>query len=81
MSPVVATETTEMCKSFKEVFQIANSPSVQFLTPNTFTERSFVTNTTFVFATCKLATCMFSPPIMIKVALKCTWMNRFKYFI
>ena len=45
---------------------------VQFLTSYTFAERDFVTYTVFLFATCKFATCMFSPPNMIKVVLKCS---------
>ena len=81
MPPSVAFETTEMFKSFKEVLRIASSPSVQFLTPYTFAERGFVINTMFVFATCKFATCMLSPPNMIKVELKCTWMSRLKCLI
>ena len=70
MSPVVAIETTEMFKGFKEVLRIASLPSVQFLTPNTFAERGFITNIMFVFTTCKFATCMFSPPNMIKSSVK-----------
>ena len=72
MSPAVAFEITEMFKSFKEVLRIASLPSVQFLTSYTFAERGFVTYTMFGFAACKFATCMFSPPIMIKVVLKFT---------
>ena len=78
---VVAFKTTEMFKSFKKVFRILSSQSVQFLTSYTSAEKGFVTYTMFVFATCRFATCMFSPPNMIKVALKCTWMSRFKCLI
>ena len=70
----IAFETTE-------ILRIASSPSVQFLTPNTFAERGFVTYTIFVFATCKFATCIFSPPNMIKEVLKCTCMSTFKCLI
>ena len=67
MPPVVVFETAEMFKCFKNVSRIASSPSVQSLPSYTFAERGFATYTMYVFATCKFATCMFSPPNMIKV--------------
>ena len=43
-----------------------------------FRERDFDTHTMSVFAACKFLTCMFSPPNMIKVHYKCTWMSTLK---
>ena len=74
-------KNNEMFKRFKEVLRIASSPSVQFLTAYTFAGSGSVTYTMFGFAACKFAICMFLPPIMIKVVLKCAWMSRFKCLI
>ena len=63
----VAFEATKMFKCFKNVSRNASLPSVQFLASCTFAERGFTTYTIYVFATCKFATSMFSPPNMIKV--------------
>ena len=81
MPPGVAFEATEMFKCFKKVSRIASLPYVQFLASYTFAKRGFTTYAMYVFATCKFATSMFSPPNMIKVVLKCTWLSTFKRLI
>ena len=67
MPPVVAFEATEMFKCFKKVSRIASLTSVQFLASYTSAKRGLTTYTMYIFATCKFATSMFSPPDMIKV--------------